>query len=172
MENKTDLIKNNNSNIDLFASNCISKRLKREFINMYNLYDEVIVELSQKPNILNVVVYEYIDKKRVCYKFDINMNYPFHSPVVFLNNTPYITFLLHKTKYEEKYLKKLNGVDCLCCSSITCHYNWYPKNTLNDVIKEIKYYKKVKKDLVLKILLDKIKLQYLIDDIELEGWLF
>ena len=172
MEDKTDLIENNKLKLQSLNSKCISRRLQREFISMYKLYDEIQFELSEISNEFNVIVYEFIDKKRLCYKFVIGISYPFTAPTIFLNNRPYKSFLFGKTKYEIINLKKLNGIDCFCCDSLTCRDNWSPKHTLTNIIDEIKYYKKIKKDLVLRIIIDIIKRKYLIEDIELCSWLF
>jgi hypothetical protein len=172
MEEKTDLIENNNLKLELLNIKCTSKRLKREFISMYKLYDEVFVELIPNSNEFNVIVYEFIDNKRVCYKFVIGINYPFVAPTIFLNYRTYRNFLFNKTSYEAIHLKKLKGINCLCCHSLTCTSNWSPRHTLTNIIDEIKYYKKIKKHLVLKIMMDIIKRKYLIDDIDLASWLF
>jgi hypothetical protein len=172
MEDKTYLIENNNLKLELLSSKCVSRRLKREFISMYKLYDEIIIESSQNTSDINVIVYELIDKKKVCYKFVIGRNYPFIAPTVFLNNKTYRSFLFSKTKYEDINFKKLSGIDCLCCASLTCTDNWSPRETLNNIIDEIKYYKKIKKDIVFKIITDIIKRKHLIEDIDLCSWLF
>ena len=171
MENKPELIQNNNYSLDLLLSKSSVKRIKREFINMYKLYDEVIIELTQNPEDFIVIVIEYVDGKKLSYKFVINVNYPFSIPKIFFNNNSYKQLLISKTSYEIINLKKLKGIDCFCCQSITCQNNWSPGNTLTDIIDEIKYFKKIKKDFVLKIMANKIKLKYLIPDIDLDCWL-
>lgn len=170
MEHNTELIQNNNFILQMVQSKCISKRLNRELISMYKLYDEVNIELNQNSNEICVNVYEIVDNKKVWYKFAISPNYPFVCPSVFLNNHKYKSLLASKTSYEITYLKKLKGIDCFCCSSLTCSNNWAPSSKLNDIINEIKYFKKMKKDLILKIFADKIKLKYLVADIDLDSW--
>jgi hypothetical protein len=173
MEDKTDLIENNKLKLQSLNSKCISRRLQREFISMYKLYDEIQIEESlTTENFINVIVYELVDNKIVCYKFLIKNNYPFVCPTVFLNNRTYKSFLYGKTKYEDIHLKKIAGLTCLCCRSLTCTDNWSPRHTLTNIIDEIKYYKKIKKGLVLKIITDKIKFKYLIEDIDLFTWVF
>jgi hypothetical protein len=163
MENKLDIIENNNFILDtLSISKCISRRLKRETSIMCQLYQEINVELTQKSNEICVNVHDF----GISYKFIIGLNYPFVCPIVFLNNRKYKQILVSKTNYEITYLKKLTGIDCLCCNSLTCSEKWAPNNNLNDIINEIKYFKKIKRDLVFKILTDKIKVKYLNSDIE------
>jgi hypothetical protein len=172
MEDKTDLIENNNLKLELLSSKCVSRRLKREFTTMYKLYDAITVELNENSLEIDVIIYELIDKKKVCYKFVIGRNYPFIAPTVFLNNHTYKKLLASKTKYEVNNLKKLYNIDCLCCVSLTCTNNWSPREMLHNIIDEIKYYKKIKKVLVFKIIADIIKRKYLIEDIDLCSWLF
>jgi hypothetical protein len=173
MEDKTDLIKNNKSKLQSLNNKCISKRLEREFNSMYKLYDEIIIEESlASVDFVNVIVYELVDNKIVCYKFVINHSYPFICPAVFLNNQPYRNFLVSKTNYEHSNLKKLTGIGCFCCHSLTCTDNWSPRYTLNNIIDEIKHYKKIKKSLFFRIITGIIKRKYLIEDIDLISWLF
>ena len=168
MKNKLDIIENNNFILDtLSISKCISRRLKREISIMCKLYQEINVELH-RPNEICVNVHDF----GISYKFIIGVNYPFVCPIVFLNNQKYKQILANKTNYEITYLKKLTGVDCLCCNSLTCSEKWAPNNNLNDIINEIKYCKKIKRDLVFKILTDKIKEKYLNSDIDLFSFLF
>jgi hypothetical protein len=172
MENKINLIKNNNLMMSSFACKSIYTRLQRELTSMSKFYDEIIIEEGKTSGEINVIIYELIDNKIVCYKFVINQNYPFVCPVVFLNNRPYKSFLFGKTNYEFINLKKNCGIECFCCESLTCSVNWSPKETLNNIINEIKHYKKIKKNLVFKIIIDIIKRKYLIEDIDLTSWLF
>jgi hypothetical protein len=169
MANKNDMMEKNNSILESFTgSKCISRRLKNEFISMYQLYQVINVELTQKSNEICVNTYDF----GVSYKFVIDVNYPFVCPTVFYNNRNYKQILVSKTNYEITYLKKLTGIDCLCCRSLTCSEKWAPNNKLNDIINEIKYCKKIKRDLVLKIITDKIKDKYLNSDIDLFSFLF
>ena len=167
MENKTDLMMRS-----LACKTSIYRRLQRELTSMSKFYDEFTIEEGKTSGEINVIIYELIDNKIVCYKFVINQNYPFVCPAVFLNNRPYKSFLYGKTNYEYINLKKNFGIECLCCESLTCNANWSPKETLNNIINEIKHYKKIKKNLVYKIIIDIIKRKYLIEDIDLTSWFF
>jgi len=172
MENNADLIKNNNLKMESLTLKSIYRRLQRDLTSMYKLYDKITVEEGNTSNEFNVIIYELVDEKIICYKFVIKHNYPFACPAVFLNNRPYKSFLFGKTNYEYINLKKNFGIDCLCCESLTCNENWSPKQTLNSIIDEIKHYKKIKKNLVFKIIIDIIKRKYLIEDVDLTSWLF
>ena len=176
MEILSDTVKNNNKRLETFTSYCAGKRIKRELDNMYKIYDDIIVEFIQGKTIeedfLNIYVYETINNKRICYKFNVGINYPFRCPTINLNKHKYKQLLCTKTMYETINLKKHFDKDCLCCTSITCSVNWSPGNTLCDLINEIKYFKNIKKSLVFKIFIKYIKLKYLIEDIDIDSFLF
>lgn len=173
MENKTDLIETNNAKIDSIENKCISKRLKRELSIMYKLYEEIYVVIENE-NQCTVIIYEFLNEKRISYKFIITKHYPFICPTVFLNNKMYIEFLISNQNQHFDDFKKIAGIDCLCCESITslCKDKWSCRNTLQDIIVEMNHFKNIKRNIVLKLLLDKIKYKYLITDINLGCWVF
>ena len=170
MENNFELIANNNLIIDQLPSKAIARRLKKELEPMYKLYGEIRLECVSSSNGICVCVYEIVNSCKLFYKFIINNNYPFHSPEIYVNNIKYTQLLISKTTSEINDLKKFKGINCLCCSSLTCKDNWSPAMKLTNIINEIKYYKQIKRDLVYKIIIDIIKKKYLIDDIELYSW--
>lgn len=174
MEYISDTIKNNNYRLDTFTSKSTGKRLKRELSNMYKLYDDIIVEFSndKEGDSLNIYIYETIDNKKICYQFNVCVSYPFKCPTIILNKHKYRQLLYCRTNYEMINLKKLTTKDCLCCVSLTCTNNWSPGYTLSNLIDEIKYYKNIKKNLVFKIFTKYIKLKYLIQDIDIDSFLF
>ena len=171
MNNNTDLI-NNTLKIDKILSKTISKRLKKELQNLHNLYHEIDVELIPNSENLYIIVYDFNEGKKVCFKFLISVNYPFVCPTVFFNNFAYKRLLICVNNYETKNLKDISGYDCLCCQSITCGANWSPGYMLTNIINEINIYKKIKRDILLKMFADKIKRKYLIEDIDLDCLLF
>jgi len=123
---------------------------------------------------VKVSIYEIsADSKIHNYGFIVTSNYPFNPPKIFYQNRPYLDFL--KTSYypnSSKIFKKIVGQDCFCCHSINCSENWSPAITLSRIIDEVKYIKQKKRHIINKLLADKIKLRYLIDDINLDEWLF
>lgn len=102
----------------------------------------------------------------------LDPNYPFRAPKVQINFRPYYDFLkISSSKFTES-LKKIHNIRCLCCSTITCGDKWSPALTTSRIIEEIRRFKGYKRDLINKLLADKIKFRYLIDDIDLDSWLF
>lgn len=169
-----DQIKENNAIIDRLKYNSMKRRLKSELAKMSVQFpNNIVVELNDETSV-KVSIYEIsADAKIQKYGFIVTSNYPFNPPKIFFQGRPYIDFL--KTSYDtnfRKIFKKIVGQDCFCCHSINCSENWSPAITLSRIIDEVKYIKQKKRDIINKLLADKIKLRYLIDDINLDEWLF
>lgn len=153
----------------------VKRRLKRELESLYLLFNNnVIISNDASKNLLKVTITEIIDNKKQQYDFIINNNYPFVSPKIFYQNRPYLDFLKvnYNNKYELALVRKINGRDCFCCQSLNCSENWSPAFTLDKIINEIHRIKQTKRAIINKLLADKIKFRYLIDDIDLDSWLF
>ena len=173
------LISRNNEILLQFKAVAFRKRLKNEIDRMYANYDQIDVEETEKGG-AKITVYK-IEKgitenedKLQTYSFVITRDYPFRPPVIFFQNRPYLDFL--KSRYISKpgsdIFKRITGLNCFCCSSVNCSDNWSPGLTLEKIIAEVQSIKKMKRDIVNKILADKIKARYLIDDIDLDSWLY
>ena len=172
MEITNDCVKNNNFILEKYSSSAIKRRLKREIDAMYSLFDEIIVSEDIEYN-LNVTVIDNSNNKKQKYHFIIDNSYPFVPPKIFFQGRPYIDFL--KVNYSNKIFnlfKKITGKDCLCCNSFNCRDKWSPDITLKKIIDEICLFKLEKRKVLNKLLADKIKNKYLIDDINLDEWLF
>jgi len=147
----------------------ILKRLLRESRD----FTDKIILLSVKPNNEEYLVnlkdtskYKYSN-----YCFIINHNYPFHPPKLLINNIPYKDFFSRSSRNRE-LLKKMSGLKCLCCYNILSRDTWSPAITLIKIIDEINLFRTYKRNVINKIMADKIKDKYLIDDIDIESWLF
>lgn len=168
------LISRNNEILSQFKAVAFRKRLKNELDRMYANYDQIDVEETDKGE-AQVTIYKIEpDDKLQTYGFKITRDYPFRPPTIFFQNRPYLEFL--KMRYISKegtdIFRKVTGQHCFCCSSVNCGDNWSPGITLEKIIAEIQFVKRKKRDIVNKIIADKIKLRYLIDDIDLDSWLF
>jgi len=168
------LIARNNEILSRFKVVALRKRLKNELDKMYKNYDQIDVEETEKGE-AQVTIYNIEPDDRLqTYGFIITRDYPFRPPTIFFQNRPYLEFL--RTRYISKngkdIFRKVTGQNCFCCSSLNCGDNWSPGITLEKLIAEIQSYKKKKRDIVNKIMADKIKARYLIDDIDLDSWLF
>jgi hypothetical protein len=106
------------------------------------------------------------------YSFMMPQNYPFIPPRISINGKNHLEFCnLHSDRFRT-VLQYIKGFDCLCCHSYICKNNWNPGLTLDHILKQINEYKKIKYDISLKLLADKIKEKYLVMDINLDSWLF
>ena len=73
---------------------------------------------------------------------------------------------------ERNLVKKIAGFDCFWCKSFDCKKNWIPLSTLKNVIDEIDNIYKIRKNILNKIIADKIKEKYLLPEIDLDCWFF
>lgn len=131
-----------------------------EYINIslvFNPLEKDKCELNILNNKMNTI------------KFVIGINYPFKSPIVYINNIIYNKTLVNRTyginyflKYPTEYVINYNNpflkndYTCLCCKSITCESNWYPGMTTLSILKEIDDYNILKRNIKYKIFLNDI----------------
>jgi hypothetical protein len=170
--NTTTIQKEQNATVlSQVASKCIRTRIKRELEKMYPLYNEIettiTLEGKLEITVRNADERGFLQK----YGFVIGENYPFNAPKIFYQNRKYWEFLRSKHTNLQT-LKKVTSKDCLCCSSFHCNDNWGPGNTLIHIIDEIRRIKQQKRAVINKLLADKIKARHLIDDVDLDSWLF
>jgi ubiquitin-protein ligase len=149
----------------------LRNRLKGEYYKMIPLYNSVNIIMNEDGKIIFNIEKNENDNKKKIYNFVISNNYPFEPPKVYINNKNYRQFLRCPNKFL-KILKYIRGIDCLCCNSCICRNNWSPAMTMKYIIEEITYNKMTKFNIMIKILLDKIKEKFLNRDIELDSWLF
>ena len=169
----------NLSELNRMPNTAIRKRITRE-IKELEQHCIVILDFrfDEKLDTLFISVTEnkentenkYKYKKNNIYLFGINHDYPFVPPKVEINNTPYYSFLT-TSPFLSKLLKKTYDIECLCCNAITCRHNWSPALTCYKIILEIRKYKKYRMNIMCKLLTDKIKNKYLINDIDIFSWL-
>jgi ubiquitin-protein ligase len=165
------------TDINTQLSNCViskllSGRLKKDCellldkggtINIKNDIGNknIIIELSRQEGL-------YINK----YCFMVPLDYPFLPPKIKINETEYINFCILRSDRFVTALKYIKGIECLCCHSYMCKINWTPGLNLNHILIQINEYKKIKYNIALKILADKIKEKYLNSYIDLDSWLY
>lgn len=168
------LIQRNNGILSQFKIDSVKRRLKKELEKMYTSYNHIDIETSDLTiDEIKIHIYEVIANEFHRYSFIIKRNYPFIPPIIFYQGRPYSEFLkLQYTKTENAIFKQVTGQNCFCCYSVNCMDNWRPGITLKHIIDEIHTIKRKKRDIINKIIADKIKQKYLIDDIDLDQWLF
>ena len=106
------------------------------------------------------------------YQFTISTDYPFKPPLKFMiNYKDYKQYLKIDSPKTIEALKKYNGIQCLCCNTISCGSNWSPSLKIQNFIDEFKQMKKYRRDIINRLLVKKIVYKYLVSDINLLEWL-
>jgi hypothetical protein len=158
-------------------SKLFNKRIKKDVENLINLYpnnkilvDDVFgyITLELYDNEINTID----DNVNPIYKFIIKKMYPFSPPDVYYKNLHYDNIYKISSQRQQTYLKQLTSKDCLCCCSILCSNNWCISLNFFDIIHEINNFRKIKKNIFIKIIVDQIKNKYLVSDINLDCYLF
>lgn len=167
---------NNSLTLDNIISSAIRKRITRE-LNILESNPEFIhikIEIDEKQILPILQVEDTKYKTNNIYTIRITNDYPFKPPKVEINSIPYSHFLFVKNSSPSVnyYLNKTRNIGCFCCNTVTCHSNWSPAVTSLNIFQEIRKYRKYKRDIINKIFSDKIKNKYLINDIDLDTWLF
>lgn len=174
MNDITDEKQNMLSELNKIPIIYLKKRLINEVKNLLIMgycIDIFFIDDNEK---LLILIFNDINSKTK-YTFQINHNYPFKQPKLFINSIPYENLLstcCSSNNIFSKLLLKITGISCLCCHSITCGNNWTPIFSLKNIILETIQYKQYVRHVINKILADKIKYKYLIKDIDLDCWLF
>ena len=170
---------NNTSQLELLDSikeTCLKNRIKNEYKELVNLYTSTTnkyeIYVSYDPTISQVTITLFETKYNNEYTFIVDKKYPFHPPTFHFNNQPYSHYLKLPSQRFSEYLKKITNKVCLCCSSLSCKYNWSPGIKLKMFIDELNKIRQLKRNIVYKILAEKIKDKYLIDDVDLDSFLF
>ncbi len=158
-------------NSDIIENKFILKRLLRESKD----FSDKFISLSVSKDNNEKCIVNLKDKSKYKYNnysFIINHNYPFQPPELLINNIPYKKFLINSTIKYRQLFTKMSGLVCLCCQNILSKEKWSPGYTLIHVVNEINLFRTYKKNIVNKIMADKIKKKYLISDIDIDSWLF
>jgi ubiquitin-protein ligase len=162
---------NNLDVLDAIPNIQVKKRIKREIKLLENNFSSIYFYIEDKTNLPVIAVKDEKYKTKNFYSITFNNNYPFAPPMVKIDFESYFKFL-KLNGYFLGILKKIHGIHCLCCSTIICPNIWSPANTSNNIFLEISKYKQFRRDIINKIMADKIKKRFLIDDIDLDCWLF
>jgi len=165
---KSDYIVNS---LSLIRNKAIKKRLIYECMNL-NVHDHYNMQIFYKEANACIHVIETVDNRKIHYEFEILPDYPFVCPKIVYQGRPYKEYLRMKSEIEFKLITSVSNKNCFCCSSYCCNGKWSPCITIKKLIEEIKTVAKTKRDIINKWLSDKIKKKYLIEDIDLDSWLF
>ena len=178
LDETSDLLLHNKLQIELINHKCLKTRIRNEYKELSNIYTNInnnytlILIYDTELHILKITIMENLKNINNEYTFIIDSNYPFHSPIFHFNNKHYLQYLkLPSIRFSEQ-LKKITNEKCLCCSSLCCKYKWSPGIKLHMFIDELNKIRQHKRNIVYKILSDHIKDKYLIDDVDINCFLF
>ena len=157
-------------NNEKINSKFLLKRLSKESEKFSERFKSISLVYQNKKYLLYME--DKINYKYNKYCFILNENYPFSPPMLEINNIPYKQFLISKTQKYNKLMKQMSGLECMCCNNILCNDRWSPAITITKIVDEINIFRNYKKNIIYKIMIDKIKDKYLIFDIDLDSWLF
>jgi ubiquitin-protein ligase len=150
--------------IDKIKIGGIKKRLINELKDLKKNNSYISVNYIDKniPYLDIMIILNNNDK----FNFHILSDYPFKPPKnIFINNKNYNDFLKIYSQKTLIELKTYINFDCLCCYSITCSSNWSPPLRLINMINEYYNFKKTRKNIINKLLANKIINKFLkIDD--------
>lgn len=163
----------NELQIDLISSKCLKARIKNEYKELSKKYENIKLLWDDETKNVLIEIQDIIkDGEKDIFKFIVVQDYPFHSPNFYYNNNPYSYHLKLPSQRFSELLKKFVNKTCLCCSSLACKYNWSPGVKLKMFIDELNKLRQYKRNIVYKILADQVKDKHLIDDVDLDSFLF
>jgi len=149
----------------------IKRRLINELVEFVNKGAYIHVEYIN-TNIEFVTITIVLKGEDNVYHFDVIPDYPFKPPkrfsINYKNYKHYLKIDSPKTLHE---LKLYNRINCLCCHSISCGNNWSPVLRLKNFINEYKNIKKYRRNIINRLLAEKIINKYLYPDANLIEWL-
>jgi len=148
-----------------------ANRLKREYEELIKTSKDITIKYTNN-HVIVFIISKIENNSLNVYSFTIPPNYPFSPPRIVINGKTYQSILNLNSIRFKKVLRYLTGIECLCCHSYNCSDNWSPSLSLNRIIQESNKYMVIKNNIKIKLLADKIKDKYLIDDIDLDSWLF
>jgi hypothetical protein len=159
--------------IDLIGSKCLKSRIKNEYKELSKIYNNIRILWDPELNNVIIEIQKVIkDDSTDTFTFVVDRTYPFHSPKFHFNNNPYSHYLRMPSQRFSQHLTTFTKKACLCCSSLACKYNWSPAVKLHMFIAELDKIRQYKRNIVYKLLADQVKDKYLIDDVDLDSYLF
>ena len=163
----------NELQIDLISHKCLKSRIRNEYKELTKKYENIKLLWDDETKNILIEIHELVKHDVMdTFRFVVNREYPFHSPKFYYNNEPYSHYLRIPSQRFSQHLTTFTKKICLCCSSLACKYNWSPGVKLKMFIDELDKIRQYKRNIVHKILADKVKDKYLIDDVDLDSFLF
>ena len=159
--------------LDKFQTGGFKRRLTNELVEFFKKGSYIHAEYTDTSTTSFITITIVIQNDNNVYHFDITPDYPFRPPKNFrVNYKDYKRYLKIDSQKTLKELNLYKGLNCLCCYTISCGDNWSPAIKLNAFINEYKKIKQYRRDIINRVLAQKIINKYLNQDINLFEWLF
>jgi predicted nucleotide-binding protein (sugar kinase/HSP70/actin superfamily) len=129
----------------------VEEAIKEEVIPIHKIET---THIPEEPDSKNMITTVEINNN---IKILLEKNYPFGKPKVLINDRAYFFYLKTPSDRVTKLLKK-TGIDCLCCSTILC--DWIITYQINNILREIKKFNKIKRDIKYNIVVQEILNKY------------
>jgi len=165
------------SEIEKFQIGNLKKRIINELVEFQKKGACISVELEEmisayRKSELALAITIFPKDDNNMYKFTLTKDYPFSKPLKFtINYIDYSNYFKISSPKKSTELKEYYGMDCLCCSSISCTGNWSPSLIMEQLIMEYKKIKQYRREIIDRILVPKIVDKYLVSDINILEWL-
>jgi hypothetical protein len=144
-----------------------------EYVECENIYKNSSNEYKPIICNFNINITIILENENEIYGFEISSYYPFRAPQKFtINYKPYYNYLKINSNKTIKELNLYKGINCLCCNNLICASRWSPSTQIIMCIDEFKKYKQYRRDIINKLLSEKIINKYLLQDINLLEWLY
>ena len=148
--------------------NLIRRRLINEYKHLRSKYTYISITIS---NYKTTTVTIICNNNR--FKFIIGEHYPFIQPIALINGIvytehlciPFTRLLSTENILYSKYSRYKSHMSL-------CHNNWSVSCTINQIIDECNELMLIKTNILLTIMVDKLKDKYLLQDINIIEWLF
>ena len=147
----------------------IPNRINSEIANLYNQSDFVSSERKGTSNLIRVI------KGTNKFEMELPYDYPFKPPKnIIYNDNNYKQSLSNCPQTIQKLLKNKYYINCLCCDTIICGSNWMPAMNTSHIINEIYKFKKIKKEIKIRLICDEVRTKYgcLFEFADFEKYLF
>lgn len=115
------------------------RRITSEYKILKSKYETVYLSYENSTNSIILTIRDRtILPNYNIFSFILPSDYPFYSPLVYLNGQNYINLLIFENPNELEIVKEITGNDCLCSKTVINKNNWGPSICIEFIINEIK----------------------------------
>jgi ubiquitin-protein ligase len=130
----------------------ISNRINSELNNLFNQG----IFISSKRNKSSIIITFIKDENK--YEIDLSHDYPFKPPKNILYNGTHFKESLSNWPFKAQHiLKNKYNIGCLCCDTIISGTKWTPAINTSHIINEIDKLTKIKKEIKIILMCDRMR---------------